>query len=195
MGKRVVNPKELEGKTFEEGKKILEAAGYETQDDKILDYSEPFYESVEFVWNEYILTDEIDDVNTHSITYEENYYYYDTLNHSAAWSPFSTFGTDEEAIVDAKLHDVPSVYRIMKNFGEFYNKNELCSECTLYDTENSFEIASFDTLEKAKQSLKKYKTSICQMSDYGNSKYYHVTEYYIQKLGEIDILECSEMKI
>ena len=63
MGKRVVNPKELEGKTFEEGKKILEVAGYETQDDKILDYSEPFYESVEFVWNEYILTDEIDDVN------------------------------------------------------------------------------------------------------------------------------------
>ena len=169
MGKRVVNPKELEGKTFEEGKKILEAAGYETQ--------------------------EIDDVNTHSITYEEDYYYYDTLNHSAAWSTFSTFGTDEESIVDAKLHDVPSVYRIMKNFGEFYNKNELCSECTLYDTENSFEIASFDTLEKAKQSLKKYKTSICQMSDYGNSKYYHVTEYYIQKLGEIDILVCSEMKI
>ena len=78
----------------------------------------------------------------------------------------------------------PYIPNCIEQVQEYCNRNNI-----------PLNLIAIDTLEKAKQSLKKYKTSICQMSDYGNSKYYHVTEYYIQKLGEIDILECSEMKI
>ena len=73
-------------------------------------------------------------------------------------------------------------FEIIKTYNEFtYKEREKVETgCTLY--ENDYEVLeSFDTLDEAKEALKKYKTDVWKGSAYHGGSLAVITEYSIQE--------------
>lgn len=71
-------------------------------------------------------------------------------------------------------------YEIKKNNGQFREENEAVEGCTLQQRDQEPEVLEvFDTLEEAREALKKYKGSAKYVRDV--VPFYQVTEFYIEQ--------------
>lgn len=71
-------------------------------------------------------------------------------------------------------------YEIKKNNGQFREENEAVESCTLQQRNQEPEVLEvFDTLEEAREALKKYKGSVEHVRNI--IPFYSVTEFYIEQ--------------
>lgn len=80
-------------------------------------------------------------------------------------------------------------YNIIRNTLETTEKNKIYQGCTLQESENQYPetVASFDSLDEAKEALTKYAS---RAEKWG--KYWNVEEYYISAEDELDVIVFAE---